>query len=94
MENSLSIAAREICAHGPVVPVIVLEDASHSKPLGQALIDGGVRVLEITLRTKAALDAIAEAATLPDAVVGAGTVLSKADMINAKAVQTLLNTKR
>ena len=85
MENQLSIAARGICANGPVIPVIVLDRAEDALPLGQALVTGGVKVLEITLRTDAALDAIASASEIVDAVVGAGTVLSKQDLLNAKA---------
>ena len=59
----------------PVIPVVVLNDAAHALPLAQALLAGGIPVIEITLRTPAALDAIAAIAdNLPDAVVGAGTV--------------------
>jgi 2-dehydro-3-deoxyphosphogluconate aldolase/(4S)-4-hydroxy-2-oxoglutarate aldolase len=59
----------------PVIPVVVLNDAAHALPLAQALLGGGIPVIEITLRTPTALDAIAAIAeNLPDAVVGAGTV--------------------
>ncbi|MER6115983.1 bifunctional 4-hydroxy-2-oxoglutarate aldolase/2-dehydro-3-deoxy-phosphogluconate aldolase [Streptomyces sp. A0642] len=61
----------------PVVPVVVLEDADDAVPLARALVAGGLRAIEVTLRTAAALDAIeAIAAEVPDAVVGAGTVIS------------------
>lgn len=60
-----------------VVPVMVIKDAAHAVPLARALCDGGLTVLEITLRTSAALDAIkAIAAEVKDAVVGAGTVIN------------------
>ncbi|MFD7069340.1 bifunctional 4-hydroxy-2-oxoglutarate aldolase/2-dehydro-3-deoxy-phosphogluconate aldolase [Streptomyces sp. NPDC059913] len=61
----------------PVVPVVVLEDAADAVPLARALVAGGLPAIEVTLRTPAALDAIgAIAAEVPDAVVGAGTVIS------------------
>ena len=84
-ENALSLKARDICDIGPVIPVLVIDDAADSKPLGEALLAGGVKVLEITLRTPAALDAISAAAEISGAVVGAGTVLTKADLLNAKS---------
>ena len=70
----------DLVAHGPVIPVIVLQTAEEAVPLAEALLAGGVRVLEITLRTPAALpgmEAIARA--LPEAIVGAGTIRSPAD---------------
>ncbi|MEV5205210.1 bifunctional 4-hydroxy-2-oxoglutarate aldolase/2-dehydro-3-deoxy-phosphogluconate aldolase [Streptomyces sp. NPDC053720] len=61
----------------PVVPVVVLEDAADAVPLARALVAGGLPAIEVTLRTAAAPDAIrAIAAEVPDAVVGAGTVIS------------------
>lgn len=61
-----------------VVPVVVLEDAGDAVPLARALVDGGLTAIEITLRTPAALEAIrAVARTVPEAVVGAGTVLGR-----------------
>jgi 2-dehydro-3-deoxyphosphogluconate aldolase/(4S)-4-hydroxy-2-oxoglutarate aldolase len=67
--------------HGPVIPVIVLERVEHAVPLAEALVAGGVRVLEVTLRTPAALQCIeAIARAVPDAIVGAGTVRSAADV--------------
>ncbi|MGW6209224.1 bifunctional 4-hydroxy-2-oxoglutarate aldolase/2-dehydro-3-deoxy-phosphogluconate aldolase [Streptomyces sp. NPDC055089] len=61
----------------PVMPVVVLEDAADAVPLARALVAGGLPAIEVTLRTTAALDAIrAIAAEVPDAVVGAGTVIS------------------
>ncbi len=69
-----------LASHGPVIPVIVIERAEHAVPMARALFDGGVRVLEVTLRTPAALAAIAAIArSIPDVIVGAGTVRSDAD---------------
>ncbi|MGC6452538.1 MAG: bifunctional 4-hydroxy-2-oxoglutarate aldolase/2-dehydro-3-deoxy-phosphogluconate aldolase [Candidatus Puniceispirillaceae bacterium] len=65
----------EILALGPVMPVIVIDDAAQAVPLANALLAGGIRTIEITLRTPAALDAIHAVATgCPDITVGAGTV--------------------
>jgi 2-dehydro-3-deoxyphosphogluconate aldolase / (4S)-4-hydroxy-2-oxoglutarate aldolase len=65
----------ELLSVGPVIPVIVIEDADQAVPLARALVAGGVRVLEVTLRTPAALGAISAIARhVPDAVVGVGTV--------------------
>lgn len=59
----------------PVVPVVVVADASAAAPMARALVDGGLPAIEVTLRTPAALDAVARiAAEVPDAVVGVGTV--------------------
>jgi 2-dehydro-3-deoxyphosphogluconate aldolase/(4S)-4-hydroxy-2-oxoglutarate aldolase len=70
----------------PVVAVVVVDDAKAAVPLARALLDGGIHAIEITLRTPAALDAIrAIAKDLPQAAVGAGTVLSAADMDAAAA---------
>jgi len=66
-----------------VVPVLVIDDAATAKPLAQALVAGGLRVLEVTLRTPAAIEAIAEMKTVAGAIVGAGTVVNEAQ---AKAV--------
>ena len=76
---------RELATHGPVIPVIVLQRVEDALPLAEALLAGGVRVLEITLRTPAALagmEAIARA--LPEAIVGAGTLRSAADVRAAR----------
>ncbi|HEX6705016.1 MAG TPA: bifunctional 4-hydroxy-2-oxoglutarate aldolase/2-dehydro-3-deoxy-phosphogluconate aldolase [Albitalea sp.] len=75
----------ELATHGPVIPVIVLQRQEDAVPLAQALVDGGVRVLEVTLRTPVALrcmEAIARA--VPEAIVGAGTVRNAADAQAAK----------
>ena len=59
----------------PVIPVLVIDDASTARPMAEALVAGGLRVLEVTLRTEAALGAIEEMKKVPGAIVGAGTVL-------------------
>ena len=64
----------------PVIPVIVIDDVAHAVPLAEALVGGGLVALEVTLRTPAALDAIAAMARVPGAVVGAGTVLDEAHL--------------
>ncbi|GGX52613.1 ketohydroxyglutarate aldolase [Streptomyces minutiscleroticus] len=70
----------------PVVPVVVLEDAADAVPLARALVAGGLPAIEVTLRTPAALDAIrAIAGDVPGAVVGAGTVVTPANVSDAVA---------
>ena len=64
----------------PVIPVLVIEDAAYAQPIAQALVAGGLRVLEVTLRTAAALDVIREMKKVEGAIVGAGTVLNDADL--------------
>ncbi|MEU9608189.1 bifunctional 4-hydroxy-2-oxoglutarate aldolase/2-dehydro-3-deoxy-phosphogluconate aldolase [Streptomyces sp. NPDC048057] len=65
----------------PVIPVVVIEDAADAVPLARALVAGGLPAIEVTLRTPAALDAIrAIAAEVPEATVGAGTVISTANV--------------
>lgn len=76
----MAVSTADLPAYGPVIPVIVIERAADALPLARALLAGGVRVLEITLRTPAALPAIeAIAKSLPEAIVGAGTVLNAQD---------------
>ncbi|PWC17209.1 bifunctional 4-hydroxy-2-oxoglutarate aldolase/2-dehydro-3-deoxy-phosphogluconate aldolase [Brenneria corticis] len=68
-------SAEQILTAGPVVPVIVVNKLEHAVPMAKALVAGGVRVLELTLRTDCAVDAIrAIAKAVPEAIVGAGTV--------------------
>jgi 2-dehydro-3-deoxyphosphogluconate aldolase/(4S)-4-hydroxy-2-oxoglutarate aldolase len=69
----------------PVIPVLVIEHASQARPLAEALVAGGLKVLEVTLRTPAALDAIREMKQVPGAVVGAGTVTNPLELDNALA---------
>ncbi|MBV8125814.1 MAG: bifunctional 4-hydroxy-2-oxoglutarate aldolase/2-dehydro-3-deoxy-phosphogluconate aldolase [Burkholderiaceae bacterium] len=70
-----------LAEHGPVIPVIVIQRLADAVPLAQALVDGGVKVLEVTLRTPVALAAMeAIARAVPEAIVGAGTLRSVADV--------------
>lgn len=64
----------------PVIPVIVIEDEAHAVPLAEALVAGGLRVLEVTLRTPAALGAIRAMKQVPGAIVGAGTVTNPREL--------------
>ncbi len=74
-----------ILTRSPVIPVLVVEDAAQAVPLAKALVAGGIPVLEITLRSAAALEAIQRiAAEVPEAVVGAGTVLNPAQFAAAQ----------
>ncbi len=77
--------AREICGLAPIVPVLVVTDARHARPLAEALVAGGLPALEVTLRTPAALEVIAEMAKVKGGVVGAGTLVTPADVRAAKA---------
>jgi 2-dehydro-3-deoxyphosphogluconate aldolase/(4S)-4-hydroxy-2-oxoglutarate aldolase len=77
--------AAEICARAPVVPVLVVDDATHAAELATALVAGGLPALEVTLRTPAALDAIRAMAEVDGGIVGAGTLLTPADVKAAKA---------
>ncbi|WP_170337970.1 bifunctional 4-hydroxy-2-oxoglutarate aldolase/2-dehydro-3-deoxy-phosphogluconate aldolase [Ruegeria arenilitoris] len=75
---------REICALAPIVPVLVVDDATHARPLAEALVAGGLPALEVTLRTPAALDAIRAMAQVPGGVVGAGTLVTPDDVRAAR----------
>ncbi len=76
--------AQDVMALSPVMPVVVIENAAYAVPMARALLAGGIKTIEITLRTDAALDAIrAIAKEVPEAVVGAGTVLTPNDLSNA-----------
>jgi 2-dehydro-3-deoxyphosphogluconate aldolase / (4S)-4-hydroxy-2-oxoglutarate aldolase len=75
---------REICALAPIVPVLVIEDVAHARPLAEALVAGGLPALEVTLRTPAALDAIAVMAEVAGGHVGAGTLITPEDVRAAK----------
>jgi 2-dehydro-3-deoxyphosphogluconate aldolase / (4S)-4-hydroxy-2-oxoglutarate aldolase len=75
----------DLVNHGPVIPVIVINQLEDAVPMAQALVDGGVRVLEVTLRTPIALKCMeAIARSVPGAILGAGTVRSIADAQAAK----------
>lgn len=73
-------AIAEIMTLSPIIPVLVIDDVARAEPIARALVAGGVRALEVTLRTPAAFDAIAAMKRVPGAVVGAGTVLNRADL--------------
>lgn len=77
--------SREICNLAPVIPVLVVDDASSAGSLAKALVAGGLPALEVTLRTPAALDAIRAMAEVEGGVVGAGTLVTPADVRAAKA---------
>lgn len=64
----------------PVIPVLVIEDVAHAAPVARALVAGGLPVLEVTLRTPCAIEAIGEMKQVDGAVVGAGTVLNPRDL--------------
>lgn len=70
----------------PVIPVLVIEEVAHAAPVAAALVAGGLKVLEVTLRTPAALQAIREMARIEGAIVGAGTVLNERDVEASQAV--------
>lgn len=75
----------DVMRDAPVIPVIVLEDVAHAVPLARALVAGGIRMLEVTLRTPVALACIERmVAEVPEAVVGVGTLRSAADAQAAK----------
>jgi 2-dehydro-3-deoxyphosphogluconate aldolase/(4S)-4-hydroxy-2-oxoglutarate aldolase len=71
-----AFSVEQIMQAGPVIPVLVLDRAADAAPMATALVKGGVRVLEVTLRTDAGLDAVREMAEVDGAIVGAGTVLN------------------
>jgi len=80
-QTQWKMQALEILQAGPVVPVMVIDKLAHAVPLARALVAGGVRVLEIVLRTPVAIDAIrAIVRDVPQAITGAGTVLNARDL--------------
>lgn len=75
MTTKWKYSPEEIFAAGPVVPVLVINDVEKAVPLAKALMEGGIKVLEVTLRTPAAIDVIKRIAQeVPDSLIGAGTV--------------------
>jgi len=75
---------RELMQVAPVIPVLVIDDVAHAKPLAEALVAGGLRVLEVTLRTPVALEAIRAMADVKGALVGVGTALDGDDLKKAQ----------
>ena len=78
--HQASDTLRELAELAPVIPVLVIKDAAHARPLAEALVAGGLFALEVTLRTPAALEAIRQMSQVEGAVVGAGTVLTPNDV--------------
>lgn len=88
--NIKNLTALQVMQDAPVIPVIVLNDVAHAVPLARALVAGGIRMLEVTLRTPQALACIeAIAKQVPEAVIGAGTVRSAADALAASKAGAL-----
>jgi 2-dehydro-3-deoxyphosphogluconate aldolase/(4S)-4-hydroxy-2-oxoglutarate aldolase len=83
--SAQSRITRDIAHLAPVIPVLVVSDQAHARPLAEALVAGGLPALEVTLRTPEALDAIAAMAEVAGGVVGAGTLLAAEDVRAAKA---------
>lgn len=79
----MSKQTKTLCNLAPVIPVLVVHDAAHARPLAEALIGGGLPVLEVTLRTPAALEVIQEMSKVKGGSVGAGTLLTPQDVQNA-----------
>ena len=75
----------DLANYGPVIPVIVIDNIDDAVPLAESLLAGGIKVLEVTLRSECALKAIEEISKkVPEAIVGAGTLRTLADVTNAK----------
>ena len=85
MSVDKSKRAREICETAPVIPVLIVEEVASAQPIAKALISGGLPVLEVTLRTDAALSVIEEMAKCEGAIVGAGTILTPDDLHAARS---------
>ena len=84
MEAHPSKFTSELCSLAPVIPVIIINRIEDAVPMAEALVRGGLPVLEVTLRTPVALEAIAVMSAVKGGVVGAGTVLSEIDVKAAK----------
>ncbi len=83
-ENNWSLQPQEIFKRSPIVPVMVINKIEDAVPLAKALVAGGITVLEVTLRTPCALEAITKIVNeVPDAVVGAGTILNETQLKQA-----------
>ena len=83
--QEMSLRAEQICRLAPIIPVLVVDCLANAVPLAQALVAGGLPALEVTLRTPVALDVIRAMAEVEGGVVGAGTLLTPADVKAAKA---------
>jgi 2-dehydro-3-deoxyphosphogluconate aldolase/(4S)-4-hydroxy-2-oxoglutarate aldolase len=76
----MTVQIDQIMRTAPVIPVLVIEDAGHAVAIAEALVAGGLPVLEVTLRTAAAIEVIKAMKQVPGAIVGAGTVLNPRDL--------------
>ena len=79
----MTAAIHQIMQTGPDIPVLVIDDVAHAQPIAEALVAGGIRVLEVTLRTPAGLEAIRLMKQVPGAIVGAGTVLNPGQLLES-----------
>jgi 2-dehydro-3-deoxyphosphogluconate aldolase/(4S)-4-hydroxy-2-oxoglutarate aldolase len=79
-ENTRSTEVRKFCALAPIIPVLVVHKKAHARPLAEALVRGGLPVLEVTLRTPIALDVISEMAKVDGGYAGAGTLVTADDV--------------
>ena len=83
-KNNWSLQAQDIFNRSPIVPVMVINKIEDAVPLAKALVAGGISVLEVTLRTPCALEAITKIAKeVPEALVGAGTILNEEQLQQA-----------
>lgn len=86
MSVNWKVTSEQVFSQGPVVPVLVIKDVEHAVPLAKALIKGGIKVLEVTLRTEAALEVIKRIADeVPEAMIGAGTVTNEEQLKRVEA---------
>lgn len=86
MNRNWKVSPQEVFAKGPVVPVLIVNKLEYAIPLAEALLEGGISVLEVTLRTPVALDVIKKIANeVPEAFVGAGTVTNKTQLQQVEA---------
>lgn len=79
----MTLQIEDIMRSGPVIPVLVVEDLAHAAPMARALVAGGLRILEVTLRTPCALDAIRVMKGIEGAIVGAGSVTNPDQVMQA-----------
>ncbi len=86
LSNQWQISPKELFAMGKIIPVLVIKEVDDALPIAEAILASGIKVLEVTLRTPAALDVIKEISThLPQAVVGAGTITNAEMLAKARA---------
>jgi len=84
VSKNWQIMPKELFAMGPIVPVLVIKKVEDALPIAEALLTAGIKVLEVTLRTPAALDVISTIAKeLPEAIIGAGTVTNKEQLLRS-----------